>query len=96
MALINTGFVKEDANEIGGVQRIYKFASGWGLSLINSPMAHSYPFAWEAAVLNPNGRLDYSTELTSDVVVFDSDEEANEFISRAYMLFTFDDRYSRR
>jgi hypothetical protein len=74
---------------IGGIQRIYRFKSGYGLSVVNSPMLHAYPFAWEAAVLKgvtDDGdfeSLDYSTGLTEDVEVFDSDEEANDFIRRA-------------
>ena len=74
---------------IGGVQRIYRFPSGYGLSLINSPMAHSWPFAWEAAVLRDvsedglSSELTYDTKLTSDVEIFSSDEEANEFIQLA-------------
>jgi hypothetical protein len=66
-----------------GLQRIYRFPSGNGLSLINASIAHCYPFAWEAAVLTKDGQLDYSTSLTDDVEVFFTDEEANEFIKRA-------------
>lgn len=73
----------ERSHPCGGVQRLYKFKSGYGLSVVNSPMLHFYPFAWEAAVMNPKGYLDYETELTSDVVVFFSDDEANEFIHKA-------------
>jgi hypothetical protein len=59
-------------------------------------MAHSFPFAWEAAVLkfggedidDVRGSIRYDTELTSDVEVFSSDDETNEFIARAKMLFT--------
>jgi len=73
----------------GGVQRIYRFASGFGLSLLNDQMLHAYPFAWEAAVLkdvSESGEvfvLTYDTELTTDVEVFATDEEANAFIKRA-------------
>lgn len=78
---------------IGGVQRIYRFADGHGLSLVNSPKLHVYPFAWEAAVLKgvtENGEfedLDYDTELTNDVEVFQTEKEANHFIDRAAKLF---------
>ena len=73
----------------GGVQRLYKLPNGYGLSLVNAPALHSYPFAWEAAVLTDmrdDGRfsdLTYDTPLTSDVEVFSTDEEANSFIARA-------------
>jgi hypothetical protein len=93
--LINDGLVEEKPSEIGGTQRIYRWKD-WGLSLINSPMAHAFPFAWEAAVIkfkDVNGNafdLSYKTELTSDVEVFDTNKETNEFILRAKELFTKD------
>ena len=74
---------------LDGVQRIYRLDGGFGLSVVNAPMLHSYDFAWEIAVIEgirDDGRfssLTYSTPLTSDVEVFDSDEEANAFIARA-------------
>jgi len=67
---------------LDGVQRIYDLANGYKLSLINSPIVHAYPFAWEAAVLKDN-ELRYDTPLTEDVEVFDTDEEANAFIEKA-------------
>lgn len=72
-----------------GTQRIYRYGD-WGLSLLNGPIIHSFAFAWEAAVLRFEGEeftLDYSTPLTSDVEVFQTDEEANEFIHRALDYF---------
>ena len=78
---------------IGGVQRIYRFPSGMGLSLITGSTLHFFPFVWEAAVLKgvtEDGKsegLDYSTPLTPDVKVFQSDEEANQFIEEAAKLF---------
>jgi hypothetical protein len=78
---------QERPNHIGGVQRLYEFPGGWGLSLINSPRAHSFRFAWEAAVIGPGGGLNYETPLTSDVEVFDTDDEANAFIAKAAEYF---------
>lgn len=78
---------------LGGVQRIYKFKNGNGLSVVNSPMLHVYPFAWEAAVItgvDDEGDfegLTYNTELTDGVEVFSDDNEANEFIKKAENLF---------
>lgn len=77
----------------GGVQRIYRFANGMGLSAVNSPMLHVYSFAWEIAVLKgveDSGdfeKIDYTTDLTEDVEVFTNDDDANEFIARAATLF---------
>jgi hypothetical protein len=78
---------------IDGVQRLYLFKDGHGLSLLNSPMLHLYRFAWEAAVikgLKADGtwdKIDYSTVLTEDVAVFADDDEANAFIELAEKLF---------
>lgn len=87
------------SHELGGVQRIYKFADGNGLSVVNASMLHSYSFAWEIAVVsnvrkNMFGQvlfdqLRYDTPLTQGVEVFHSDEEANEFIKRAAMYFGY-------
>lgn len=74
---------------VGGVQRIYRFPSGFGLSAVNGQVLHAYPFAWEIAVLKgvkDDGKfegLTYDTPLTNDVEVFSTDREANEFIHRA-------------
>lgn len=88
--LTDNDLVSELPHPIAGVQRIYRWGN-WGLSLINSPAAHDYPFAWEAAVLvwdqYEDRAIDYSTELTSDVEVFLDDDTANAFIDRARALF---------
>lgn len=76
-------------------QRIYRLPNGYGLSCVNAPELHSYPFAWEIAVLDGvkqskrgrwNYRLVYDTPLTDDVVVFGSDEEAAEWIEAAFSV----------
>lgn len=91
MSITDEGLLEERPHHISGTHRIYRFTGGWGLSLINNPMAHFYPFAWEAAVIRvlPDGiyELDYSTDLTSDVEVFFTDEEANAFIQKAKAYF---------
>lgn len=78
---------------LGGVQRIYRFPNGNGLSLVNSSSLHPFPFAWEVAVLenvSEDGKkftITYDTELTEDVEVFETEEDTNEFIERAIALF---------
>jgi hypothetical protein len=75
---------------VGGVQRFYDLGNGYGLSLINGAMLHCYPFAWEAAVikgLDDDGSfadIVYDTPLTADVEVFSTEEEADDFIRRAF------------
>ncbi len=65
-----------------GRQRRYDLANGYGLSLVDGPALHGYPFAWEAAILK-NGQIVYDTPFTDDVLVFMSDEETNDFIHTA-------------
>lgn len=77
---------REEPHLLGGVRRTYKFPSGYGLFLLNSKMLHDFDFAWEATVINPDGSLDFKTSLTDDVVILDSDEEANAFITKAYLV----------
>ena len=78
---------------IGGEQRVYRFPCGNGLSVINGAMLHSYPFAWEIAVVTEVkddgrfGHLTYDTPLTQDVEVFMDDDEANAFIEKAAAYF---------
>ncbi len=88
--LTNKHLLLERTHQLGnGIQRIYRFDSGYGLSVVNPPMLYSYPFAWEIAVLNEVDTLgnfkslNYSTPLTKDVVVCSTDNEANVFIELA-------------
>jgi hypothetical protein len=90
-SITDKNLLLENPHFPGGVQRIYKLANGYGLSAVNSPMLHSYPFAWEIAVLTEvteDGRfsnLSYDTPLTSDVEVFPTVEGANAFIEGAIL-----------
>lgn len=88
--LTNNHLLFEKPHQLGqGLQRIYRFPSGMGLSVVNSTMLHSYSYAWEIAVIRnvkEDGTfsgLDYSTPMTNDVEVFMSDDEANDFIELA-------------
>ena len=78
--------LESQKKHLGGVQRIYKIGK-YKLSLVNAPVLHSYPFAWEAAIIK-DGNLDYSTPLTSDVEVFETETEANEFIQKAFKILS--------
>ena len=91
--MTDENLVREEPHRLGGTMRIYRFPDGHGLSMISSPQAHDFPFAWEAAVLwrvkkdGGGGRIQYTTPLTRSVEVFYSDDEANEFIDRARKMF---------
>ncbi len=83
MSITDDMLVDERPN-LGGVQRRYRLPNGYGLSAISAAMLRSYPFAWEIAVLKPEGGgIAYDTPLTDDVEVFATDDEANAFIAKA-------------
>jgi hypothetical protein len=82
----NIPFVEEQ-HPLGGVHRIYSFPDGHQLSLINGPIFHIYPYAWEIAVLKDDA-LDYTTLLTEDVIVCRTDDEANAVLAKAKKLFS--------
>ena len=53
----------------GGVQRRYRFANGYGASVVTSPYSYGGERGlWELAVLDGNDRLVYDTPVTSDVI----------------------------
>lgn len=91
MALTDENLVHE-REHLDGVQRFYRVGR-YGLSLVDAPMLHAYPFAWEAAVADFGSEdgekwsLTYDTPLTSDVEVFDTEEEASAFIAKAFEWF---------
>jgi hypothetical protein len=76
-----------------GTQRLYRYKNNYGLSLVNTPILHTFPFAWEAAVIRFDNdesnvfQIIYDTELTDNVEVFFTDDKANAFIERAEQLF---------
>lgn len=60
-------------------QAIMHFPNGWGLSVINGDFAYSYPGTYEVAILN-NNVIDYSTEITDDVLGYQTPEEITEIM----------------
>ena len=84
------GFVLERLHpaSLGGRQRLYRWGH-YGVSLISGPAFHAYPYAWEAAVIRFQSEdltpydLVYTTVLTEDVEVFESDDAADAFLDRA-------------
>ena len=71
---------------LGGVQRLYEYADGHSVSMVNAAYLHHFPFAWEGAVLGDGGCV-YDTPLTDDVEVFQCDVEANAWLEKAEQLF---------
>jgi hypothetical protein len=63
----------------GGIQKQYKFANGFGASVIQHSGSYGNEQGlWELAVLKWVGErytLDYSTEITDDVIGYLTEEE---------------------
>ena len=66
--------------------------NGYGLSVINTPSAHIYEFAWEVAVIKAAPQKKFAYEiyynniLTDNIEVFSTDDEANIFIEKAFKV----------
>lgn len=59
----------EEAEHFGGIQKLYQFDNKMGASVIRHEGSYGYDSGkWELAVLDENGKLDYSTEITHDVI----------------------------
>lgn len=75
----------------GGVQKLYKFDNGYGASVIkhNGSYGHEVD-KWELAVLlwrdTNNYDLDYSTDITDDVLGYLDDEAVDVILTRIQLL----------
>jgi len=59
----------EEVDHYGGVQKLYQFDNKMGASVIRHQGSYGYKQGkWELAVLDEEGNLDYSTEITNDVI----------------------------
>ena len=68
---------------LGGVQRRYQFANGYGASVVR----HMYSYGgndglWELAVTDRAGNLCYSTPITDDVLGYLGDADVDECLAR--------------
>jgi hypothetical protein len=52
---------------IAGEQHLYRFANGFGASVIRGPYSYGGPGLYELAVLGRDGQLTYETPVTGDV-----------------------------
>lgn len=89
MALTNRNLALERPHPagIGGVQRLYDYADGHSVSMVNVQMLRLEPCAWEGAVLIEGEGCVYDTPLTDDVEVFQDDEAANAWLAKAEKEF---------
>ena len=68
----------------GGIQKQYKFSNGFGASVVQHPFSYgNEQWLWELAVVKWVGErytLDYSTEITDDVIGYLTEEEVEEIL----------------
>lgn len=68
-------------NMLNGVQKIYKFESGYGASVVCHDGSYGGPYdefeknLWEIAVLDSEGAITYHTPVTQDVIGRANDDE---------------------
>ena len=71
-----------------GLQRIYRFENGFGASVIDGKILHSYSFYVEVAVIKFNSEKNddftivYDTSITDDVNILNNDGELKQLLKR--------------
>jgi hypothetical protein len=74
----------------GGVQRLYRFANGYGASVVQGPYTYGGPEGlWELAVLDwpeptegdAGWHITYKTPITDDVLGWLSEEEVDDVLT---------------
>ena len=69
-----------------GIQRIYKFANGFGASVVRHQFSYgSNSGLWELAVLK-DGKLTYRTPITSDVMGWLGEQDVDQILSQIEAL----------
>ena len=70
-----------------GVQARIQFSNGFGASVVKTPYTYGgREGKYELAVLDKDGRLDYSTEVTNDVVGYLSPGGVTEYLRQIQLL----------
>lgn len=59
------------------------FENGYGLSVITGDFSYSDGITFEIAVINPSGRLDYTTPITDDVIPYADMDDLVEIMKQA-------------
>lgn len=76
-------FLVEKKKTIKKTQYIFKFPNGFGASVIRGFGSYGGLIGlWELAVLNEQNKIDYSTEITDDVLGGLSEKEVNEVLTK--------------
>lgn len=83
---MNTNYEKyliKERNINKGIQKIYKFENGRGASVIRNPHSFGGEYGfYELAVLNENGKLDYTTPIPNAVIGWLDWEEVIELLKQ--------------
>jgi hypothetical protein len=70
-----------------GVQAKIQFSNGFGASVVKTPYTYGGSQGkYELAVLDKDGRLTYSTEVTSDVIGYLNPDEVSEYMRQIQIL----------
>jgi len=70
-----------------GVQARIQFSNGFGASVVKTPYSYGGSQGkYELAVLDQDGRMTYSTEVTNDVVGYLSPDEVTEYLRQIQIL----------
>ena len=65
-----------------GTQIIYRFPNGYGASAVE----HFFSYGLEIAVLDSNDKITYDTQITDDVIGYNTPESAAEIITQISKL----------
>lgn len=83
----------DEGPRLGGIQYIYAFPNGYGVSLIKSEFSYGgQADLWEIAVIEINSvdtlewNLCYDTPVSDDVIGYLTDDEAREIMKQVFDL----------
>tara|TARA_X000001036_G_scaffold163833_1_gene155554 strand:+ start:1417 stop:1677 length:261 start_codon:yes stop_codon:yes gene_type:complete len=80
-------YLKSTHDFNGGIQKVYEFPNGYGASVIKHRGSYGYDKGlWELAVLDFDGSLCYTTEITNDVIGHLNDPEVDRLLRRIEQL----------
>jgi hypothetical protein len=68
---------------LDGQRRLYKFSNGYGASVIrNSASYGNEDGLWELAVLDTDGKIDYTTSITEDVLGYLTTDDVEDILEQ--------------
>jgi hypothetical protein len=80
-------YLIETNKHMDGIQKVYKFPNGYGASVVKHKGSYGYAQGlWELAVLDADGDICYSTEITSDVLGHLNDPEVDNILGQIFRL----------